>query len=99
MLNNFNELSTWVSECARKLKLDDNNDFDTDNDYNDCYCEIEEKTRLSDDKSTFKQSNQQDQKHTKEKFVHRKEKKRRDRKKLYDNERNQRVSEYIWIQC
>lgn len=67
MLNNFNELSTWIvgtGVCvyvrAQMLKPDDNNDFAADNDYNDGYCEIEAKTRPSVDESW--KSDKQDQK-------------------------------------
>lgn len=40
-----------VELCVRILKLDDNNDFGADNDYNDGNCEIEAKMRPSVDES------------------------------------------------
>lgn len=63
MLNNFNELSTRISDVAcvcmcvkAELKLMIMMIFVADNDCDDVYCEIEVKTRPFDDESTIRQT-------------------------------------------
>lgn len=91
-----------VELCVRILKLDDNNDFGADNDYNDGNCEIEAKTRPSVDESWIRQTRPEAVAATKITKTNTKENERemghmekeRDREKvmeqekLCDNERN-----------